>query len=100
MQANWRSGAWTLQAGAQWLHARRQGSSDPAVNGKRPTNVPAPTLKLQARHAIGALPGLSLDAGLVAESDRAVLPDNSLRIPGHARIDAGLRYLQTAAGAR
>ena len=83
--------AWTLRAGAQWLRARVQGSSDPAVDGKQPTNVPARTLKLQADHRLAALPGLTLQGAFVAESHRQVLPDNSAQIPGWARIDLGAR---------
>ncbi len=93
--AGWRSGPWTLQGGAQWLHARRSGSVDATLNGKRPTNVPAGTLKLQTRYDVAALPGLALRADLVTESDRMVVPDNSSRISGYTRIDTGLRYLQT-----
>jgi len=97
--AAWRSGPWWLQGGLQWLQARREGSVDPGVNGKRPTNVPAAVLTLYARHDIAALPGLAVHAGLLAESSRMVLPDNSARIPGHARVDTGLRWRQsTGAG--
>ena len=87
-----RLGAWTLRAGAQWLHARVIGVSNPAIDGKEPTNVPARTLKLQADHRVTALPGLTLQGGLIAESGRMVLPDNSARIPGYARVDLGARY--------
>jgi iron complex outermembrane receptor protein len=62
--------------------------------------VPAATLKLQARHDLEAVHGLSLQGDFVAESDRTLLPtDGSLRIPGWARVDASLRYSQpTSAG--
>jgi iron complex outermembrane receptor protein len=86
--------AWTVRAGAQWLRARVQGVSNPAVDGKEPTNVPARTLKLQADYRVAALPGLSLQGGLIAESRRMVLPDNSAQIPGYARTDLGARYEQ------
>lgn len=94
-QGGWRDGPWTVQAGAQWLHARRQGSVDPTINGLRPTNVPASTLKLQTRYDVATVPGLAWRADLVAEGPRMVLPDNSARIPGQARVDLGARYLQT-----
>jgi len=96
--AGWRGGPWTLQAGAQWLQARREGSVNAALNGKQPTNVPARTLKLQTRYDVATLPGLALRADLVAESRRMVLPDNSVSIPGFARLDAGLRYQQSTSG--
>lgn len=84
--------AWTLRAGLQWLQARVEGVSDAAVDGKQPTNVPERTLKLQADHRLAALPGLTLQGGLVAVSGRMVLPDNSARIGGWSRIDLGARY--------
>jgi iron complex outermembrane recepter protein len=96
----WQHERWTLQGGLQWLHARREGAQDASVNGQRPTNVPAATLKLQARHDLAALRGLSLQGDFVAESDRTLLPGSSeLRIPGYARVDASLRFVQpTASG--
>ena len=86
------SGAWTLDGGAQWLRARREGSPDSALNGLRPPNVPAFTLKLQAGYQVAGIDGLQLRGGTVYESSRVVLPDNSASIPGYARFDAGLRY--------
>lgn len=89
-----RLGAWTLRAGAQWLRARVNGVSDPAVDGKEPTNVPARTLKLQADYRVAELPGLSMQGGVIAESHRMALPNNSAQIPGYARTDLGARYEQ------
>ncbi len=88
----WQQGAWNWQGGLQWLHARREGSTTAAINGQRPTNVPAATLKLQARYDIATTPGLSAAIDLVAESNRMVREDNSLRIPGYARWGTQLRY--------
>lgn len=89
-----RYGPWRVGGGAMALHARRQGSADAAVNGLRPTNVPAYTLKLQLGYNVAALPGLELLANGLYESDRMVLPDNSLSIPSVTRVDLGLRYEQ------
>lgn len=90
----WQLSPWTLQAGMQWLRARREDSVDAAVNGKRPTNVPAASLKLQARYDVAALPGLTLQANVLAESDRMLLIDNSARVPGYGRVDTSMRYAQ------
>ncbi len=84
--------AWTLRAGAQWLRARVEGSADPAIDGQEPTNVPARTLKLQAERRLAALPGLTLQGALVAESRRQALPDNSAQIGGWSRVDVAARY--------
>jgi len=89
-----RHGAWFIGAGAMALHARREGSADASLNGLRPTNVPAYTLKLQLGYRVAAVPGLELLANGLYESDRIVMPDNSLSIPSVSRLDLGLRYEQ------
>ena len=94
-----REGAWTVRAGTQWLHARREGSQTAAINGLEPTNVPALTLKLDASYDVPAVPGLALQARAAYEGPRMVLPDNSARIPGSTRVDTGLRYETRVAGA-
>ena len=92
----WQGGG--LFASAMRLQARREGSADAGLNGRKPANVAETTLKLQGRQSLAALPGLQLQAGLVYEGPRAVLPDNSLSIPGWTRLDAGLRYEQALGG--
>jgi iron complex outermembrane receptor protein len=94
----WRGGAWSVQAGAQWLRARVEGSSDATIDGKQPTNVPARTLKAQLGYDVAALPGLSVRGRAVYESERQVLPDNSAQIPGWTRFDADARYETKVAG--
>ncbi|WP_235580359.1 TonB-dependent siderophore receptor [Rhizobacter sp. Root404] len=98
--AGWRRGAWALRGGAQWLRAKVEGSADPTIDGQQPTNVPQRTLKLQAAYDVAALPGLNLQGGLVHESARMVLPENSASIPGWTRVDAALRYETQVAGVR
>jgi iron complex outermembrane receptor protein len=89
-----RFGNWSLGGGAMALHAKRESSADPSINGLRPTNVPAYTLKLQLGYRVPQVPGLELLANGVYESNRIVLPDNSLSIPSVTRVDLGLRYAQ------
>ena len=91
-------GAWTLQAGTQWLRARIEGSATPTNNGLQPTNVPASTVKLQASYAVPALAGLVLQAKVAHESRRMVLPDNSASIPGYTRTDLAARYETRGSG--
>ncbi len=99
VNAGWHRGAWTLRGGAQWLHARREGSATASNNGLQPTNVPAKTLKLLAGYDVASVAGLNLQANLAHESRRMVLPDNSASIPGITRVDAALRYDVKMAGA-
>ncbi len=91
--------AWTLQASAMLLDAQRRGSVQTAINGRRPENVPAATLRLSTEYRPSTIPGLALLAALAAESDRVVLPyDDSVRIPGWTRLDLGARWRQVAGG--
>jgi iron complex outermembrane recepter protein len=94
-QLGWRQGAWTWQASAMLLDAERRDSERAGVNGLRPVNVPRNSLRVSSGYRVAALPGLELQAALAAESDRMVLPDdNSVRIPGWARVDLGARWRQ------
>ena len=93
-EAEWRSGAMSLRGSAMLLRARRDGSTDASLNGKRPTNVPAASLKLQAAYNVAAVPGLALLGFITHEGERMVLPDNSVATPGWTRIDLGARYAQ------
>jgi iron complex outermembrane recepter protein len=96
----WQHGPWSLDAGLMALRARRQGSLDPSINGLPPVNVPAWSLKAEARRSIGAwAPGLQALLAVAGESSRSALPDNSVRIPGFARWDAALRWETTLGGA-
>ena len=97
-EADWRSGAWNLRASAMALQARREGSADASLNGLRPTNVPATSLKAQAAYNVAALPGLALLGFVTHEGERMVLPDNSIATPGWTKLDLGLRYSQKLAG--
>ena len=88
----WHRGAWGVRAGAQWLHARAEVPGDPVADGKRPTNVPALTARVQADYRPPQLAGLRLLAAASHESSREVLPDNSARIPSVTKFDLGARY--------
>lgn len=92
-------GALALQAGAMLLDAKNRGvTSNPAIDGKRPANVPKHTLKLNATYPVAALPGLTATGGIVHEGERMVLQDNSVSIPSWTRLDAGLRYEHRVTG--
>jgi iron complex outermembrane recepter protein len=91
-EAEWRHGAVSLRGSALLLKARRAGSDDSSVNGLRPTNVPAASLKLQGVYNVTALPGLALLGFASHEGERMVLPDNSVATPGWTRVDLALRY--------
>ena len=92
------AGAWTLRGGAIWIDAQREGAEDPTANGLTPANVPRHTLKLQSGYRVAGVPGLALQAGLVHEGRRFVLPDNSIALPSWTRVDAGASLQQRLRG--
>ena len=95
-----RSGALWLGGGLQWLKARRDGSQTAAVNGQRPVNVPALSVKAQLRYTVAAVPVLVLGADVAAEGDRTVLPDDtSSRISGYATVGLNGQWTQRTAHA-
>ena len=93
-EAQWQLGDLSLRGSAMLLNARRNGSSNAALNGLKPTNVPARSAKLQAAYNVPALPGLAVIGFLTHEGQRTVLPDNSVATPSWTRIDLGARYTQ------
>jgi len=98
VEAQWAQawGALSWQASAMALLARRQGSQLSGVNGMRPANVPASSLRWAGEYRVAQLPGLSLLANLSAEGQRVVLPyDSTVRIGGWSRLDLGARWRQT-----
>lgn len=98
-QARLRIEHWTLAGSMQWLRARREGSSDPLLDGSRPANVPDRSLRLLAEREFVSLPGLRGWAALTADSDRSVLPTaGSPTVPGWARIDLGASWDQVLPG--
>lgn len=99
-EAEWRIGALALRGSALALRAQREGAADPASNGRKPTNVPERSLKLQAAWNIAAVPGLALLGFASHESERMALPDNSIATDGWTRLDLGLRYAHALQGAK
>lgn len=100
LEAEWRGSALSLRASVLALRARREGSTDADLNGHRPTNVPAGSVKLQGAYNLADVPGLALLAFVTHEGRRMVLPDNSVATPGWTRVDLAARYSQGLEGNR
>ncbi len=91
--AQWAQGPWRLGGGLTLLDAKRQGSTlEPASNGKRPPNVPNIAARAQAAWRFASVPGLELEGRVSHEGRRAVLLDESIKLPAWTRMDAALRY--------
>ena len=98
LEAEWRGGVWSVRGSAMALQARREGALDTSLNGLRPVNVPATSLKLQGAYNVRGVPGLALLGFFIHEGERMVLPDNQLATPGWTRLDLGARWTQKAPG--
>nr|MCU0774187.1 TonB-dependent receptor [Ideonella sp.] len=97
--AEGRAGPWSGGASVMLLRARRQGSEIAGINGLKPANVPESSLRAFGAVEPAGWPGLELRAAVSASSPRAVLPDNSIEIPGFAQWDVGVAQRLRAAGA-
>jgi len=94
LDAGWRGGPWSVQAGATVLHAARERSIDPADDALKPTNVPERSLRAALGYQVLSVPELTLSAAAVNESSRFILPDNTASIPAWTRLDLAARLVQ------
>ncbi|MDB5873840.1 MAG: TonB-dependent receptor, partial [Ramlibacter sp.] len=93
LAAGAQSGPWALDGGVTLIDAKREGSAiDPSLNGKRPVNVPNQIVRAGVGYRVASLPGLTIQGTASHEGHRAVLPDESIMLPGWTRFDAALRY--------
>ncbi len=93
----WRARAWAANLSSLWLNAQREGASNLSLNGLRPSNVPTSSQRAELTYDMSNLPGLRLQANVVHEGNRAVLPDNSITAPAWTRLDLAARYRQKLA---
>jgi len=94
LDAGWRGGPWSIQAGATMLRATRERSIDPADDGLKPTNVPERSLHAALGYQVLSAPELTLGATVANEGSRFILPDNSASIPAWTRLDLSARLVQ------
>jgi iron complex outermembrane receptor protein len=92
----------TMVIGGVWLQPRVQRSDLPSAN-LRPVAVPRLRISASAEANIAAVPGLSVDGGVVATGRRAAqsLPQagsGQLMVPATTLINAGMRYSTKVGG--
>lgn len=93
-QLRTRLGRYGLDLSALIMDATRRHSSNEAINGKKPSNVPDYTVKMSHRYRVSALPGLALQGDIVHEGPRTADVANEARIPAWTRVDLGLSLAQ------
>ena len=80
--ATLRDGPWTWQASAMLLDASRRGSSQPGVNGKRPVNVPATSLRASLpRWSLKGNGAANGNAGEYMVQQNALVSASGLNLP-------------------
>jgi iron complex outermembrane receptor protein len=82
----------SLQASLSMIDARYTAAVDPTLIGQLVTNVPKTKISLFADYKIAALPGLSVNGLLTADSGKTVTADGTVALPSAWQLDAGLRY--------
>lgn len=82
----------SVQASLTLLDAKYTAAVDPSLVGQWVTNVPKAKASLFADYKINAVPGLSLNGLLTADSGKTVTADGNVALPSSWQLDAGLRY--------
>jgi iron complex outermembrane receptor protein len=82
----------SLQTSLTLIDAKYTAAVDPSLIGQVVTNVPKTKASLFADYKITAMPGLSINVLLTADSGKPVTADGSVALPSAWQLDAGLRY--------
>lgn len=97
----WRHQQWQLAGQAQWLDARLSGALlNTALNGSKPLNVPALTLRALAQYRLADVPGLRTSLRLSHEGARRVTEDGSIHLPSWTTLDFAAHYDTRISGTR
>lgn len=82
-----------LLASAMYLEAKQSGASDSYQNGKQAVGIPHWKTVVFADYLLPQAEGLSIQGGWTYISSKSVLLDDSIKVPGYHKFDAGLKYL-------
>jgi iron complex outermembrane recepter protein len=97
----WRHQQWQLAGQAQWLEARLSGAGlNTALNGSKPLNIPALTLRALAQYRFADVPGLRTSLRLSHEGARRVIEDGSIHLPSWTTLDFAAHYDTRISGTR
>ena len=89
----WQHKQWLLAGQAQWLDARLSGAwRNTALNGSKPQNVPARTLRAMAQYRFADVPGLRSILRLSHEGARRVTEDGNIQLPSWTTLDLAAHY--------
>jgi iron complex outermembrane receptor protein len=86
------SSSWSINSGAQLMHAVQNSVIDKSINGLAPESTPRLSGNLSVTHRPSLLPGVTLTAGTVYTGRRAINPQNQAFIPGVSLLSLGAGY--------
>lgn len=82
-------------AGLTYLRPTQLNTGDPTAEGKDPGGVPRWVGNVFADYRLGFVPGLFVNGGVYAVGKQYYDNQNTQRVPGFVRFDAGARYETT-----
>ena len=84
---------WTWDGSATWLRARRENAtSDTTLNGQRPINVPAYTVRGLVEYRFTSVTGLRTGLRLSREGERNVTEHGEIVLPAWTTLDLTTHY--------
>lgn len=87
-----------LLGGFAWLDAEQRSTGDSAINGNRVIGVPRFQTTMGAEWDIPGVQGLTVDGRVVYTGSSYANTENTLKVPGWTRFDAGVRYMTDVGG--
>jgi iron complex outermembrane receptor protein len=82
-----------VTSSAMYLEAKQEGSSVVSQNGSQAIGIPNWRGVVFADYSIPNIENLSIQGGWTYVSSKGVTLDNSIKVPGYHKFDAGLKYI-------
>ena len=82
-----------LTTSAMYLEAKQEGASLSSMNGAQAIGIPNWRAVIFADYLIPDIENLSIQGGWTYVSSKGVTLDNSIKVPGYHKFDAGLKYV-------
>jgi iron complex outermembrane receptor protein len=82
-----------LTASTIYLKAKQEGASLSSMNGAQAIGIPNWRAVVFADYLIPDIENLSIQGGWTYVSSKGVTLDNSIKVPGYHKFDAGLKYV-------
>ena len=82
-----------LTSSAMYLEAKQEGASLASMNGAQAIGIPNWRAVVFADYLIPNIENLSVQGGWTYVSSKGVTLDNSIKVPGYHKFDAGMKYV-------